>query len=460
MIKLNNFQEISLEEINKTREFGFNKALIVLPSGTGKTLIAVKDSLNYEKILYIAHHTELLEQTQLYFFPQINKKDIGNINELDCNKKVNFITIQKLNNNLNLYSKNSFDYIILDEAHHSPAPSYLKIINHFDFKFLLGLTATPYRLDQKKVLEIFDNNIIKVGNLFDAIKNGFLNPFNYYGFKDNINFEGLKFKGFDYDRSDLDKRLFIDERDKAIVEKYKTFCKDRKILAFCNSINHIKRCVKFFRDSGINCEEITHKTPIKKRKQIIKDFKKNKIKLIFSVNIFNEGIDFPDVDTVLLLRPTASATVFFQQIGRALRKSKGKKKSLILDFVGNHPYAHKSREWISNGHIFNKENKLEYIYPLGCDVNFESEVIDIMNKQLMSKLIKKIEVIAKDYLRIRKENRPLFKEEIFMNGSIRLKRFLYYFSWEDLMFYMDEKIKIKNIKFSLLSPPSNSLGIR
>ncbi len=461
-MRFNSFQEISLQELKETRRNNLRKALIVLPPGTGKTLIFVEDCLKYNKVLYLAPQIELLKQTRDYFLKYFNgDKTISKINELNVNKRFNFLTISKLKNRIKNIDKKLFDYVCIDEAHHSPAKTYIKIINHLNPPFLLGLTATPYRLDKKDILNIFDSNIIKVGSLFDAIKNGYLNKFDYYGFKDDIDLSGLKINGVDYNRKDLDRKLFVRERDIKIIEEYKNYCykNNRKTIVFCNSIRHAKRCHNFFKEQGIFGELVTYKTSKKAREIIFNNLRKGKVNLVFCVNIFNEGVDFPYVDTALLLRPTVSFTLFFQQIGRVLRVNKNKKKSLILDFVGNHPHSYKTREWISNGLVFQENQKPIYEFPLGCEVNFDKEVIDIMDKQIIFRLLKNIDLIVKDYLKIRLK-RPLFKEEIFLKGSKRLRAFLYYDNWQNLMFYMDEKINMKIIRQQELISLGLKLGIK
>jgi len=453
MKELNPFQEIAIEQIKVEKDKGADKILINMPPGLGKTLIAIKDSMNYKSVLYVAHHNELVKQTYNAFSEFITKDNlhlIKNEKSFDNLKKFNFVTIQLLKNYYKNLNKSVFDYIIIDEAHHSPAKTYKNIIDYFQ-SFLLGLTATPFRLDKNDVIELFNNNLITVGNLHDAIKRGYLTKFFYYGFKDNIDYTNIKKGKIDYNRKDLDKRLFIDERDSAIIEKYKKYAINKKTIGFCNSIKHVKRCVKFFKKEGIDCEEFTCDT--KERDKIFNKFKNGNLKLIFTVNIFNEGLDFPDADAILLLRPSMSYGLILQQIGRALRKHPKKEKALILDFVGNHPGAYKVRQVLSgNIYFFNSLiKKPTYIYPIDCEVHFEEKIEDDMNQQLILILMKNILEIVREYLKIKKEinknyKKIPFEEEILIYGNKTIQDFLYHIGIQELWYIMGENVKPKQIR--------------
>ncbi len=223
MKRLNPFQKIAIEQIKEERDKGANRILINMPPGIGKTLVAIKDSMNYKRVLYVAHHNELIKQTYDAFSEFVTKDKLHLIKDKkDFNnfKRFNFVTIQLLKNYYKNLNKSIFSYIIIDEAHHSPAKTYKNIIEYFQ-SFFLGLTATPFRSDKNDVIQLFNNNLITVGNLHDAIKKGYLTKFLYYGFKDNVDYTNIKRGEIDYNRRDLDKRLFIDERDYAVINKYK-----------------------------------------------------------------------------------------------------------------------------------------------------------------------------------------------------------------------------------------------
>ena len=454
MKRLNPFQKIAIEQIKEERDKGANRILINMPPGIGKTLVAIKDSMNYKRVLYVAHHNELIKQTYDAFSEFVTKDKLHLIKDKkDFNnfKRFNFVTIQLLKNYYKNLNKSIFSYIIIDEAHHSPAKTYKNIIEYFQ-SFFLGLTATPFRSDKNDVIQLFNNNLITVGNLHDAIKKGYLTKFLYYGFKDNVDYTNIKRGEIDYNRRDLDKRLFIDERDYAVINKYKEYAIYKKTIGFCNSINHVKRCVKFFKKEGIDCEGFTCDIKKKERNKIFNKFKNGNLKLIFTVNIFNEGLDFPDADVALLLRPSMSYGLILQQVGRALRKHPNKKTALILDFVGNHIGAFKIRQVLSGDiHFFNSLTKKPvYVYPLDCEVHFEEKVEDGINQQLTLIFMRNIQEIVREYIRIKKEaikwRKIPFEEEILIYGNKTIQDFIYHVGIFEMWYIMGENVKSKQIR--------------
>ena len=453
MVKiLNPFQEIALEQIKEIKLQGKSRIILNMPPGIGKNLIAINECLPYKKVLYLAHSNELIKQSYDAFNEDINKdelcliKDNKDFNKL---KRYNFVTIQRLKNHYLELDKNLFDYIIIDEAHHCPADSYRNILDYYD-SFYLGLTATPFRLDNQSVLELFYNNLITVGSLVDAINKGYLTPYSYYAFKDNIDYSKISVGKIDYNRKDLDRCLFIDKRDQAVINNYKEHALNKKTIAFCNSINHVKRSEYFFKKEGLNCESIVASTPLSERKKIFNDFKKGVVNLIFTVNIFNEGLDFPDADCVMLLRPTMSFGLILQQIGRALRKTPNKKTALILDFVGNHPYSYRVRQILSNNSFIYDYDlmKPKYVYPINCRVFFDKTIENCMDRQLLSFFIKDMINFVREYFKIKKQlaKRFLFTEDILIYGSKSLRDFLNHVGIFKLWFLMQEKVGIKTIR--------------
>ena len=452
MKTLNPFQEIALEQIKECKDKGIKKIILNMPPGIGKTLISIKESLPYRKVLYIAHHNELIKQTKNAFLEFCNKNEICLIQkkgDFDNLKRYNFVTIQLLKNHYHEISKDFFDYIIIDEAHHTPAQTYKKIMDYFNC-FYLGLTATPFRLDNQNVLNLFEDNLISVGNLQESINKGYLTPYSYFGFEDNIDYSKISYGKIDYNRKDLDKNLFINKRDYAVIKKYKEYALNKKTIAFCNSINHVKRSVNFFREKGISCESITCKTPIGEREKIFKKFVNGEENLIFTVDIFNEGLDFPDADCVMLLRPSKSLGLILQQIGRAIRKHPNKEKALILDFVGSHPFSYKTRQILSgNAFVFDYNLfKPKYVYPLKCDVHFESSIEQDMNYNLLSYFIKDMLNFVREYQKIKKQisKRILFTEDILIYGTQNLKDFLNHVGIFKFWIIMQEKVGIKIIR--------------
>jgi superfamily II DNA or RNA helicase len=414
-------QKRALEKLDTTRKSGNNKGLVVFATGLGKTYLSAFDIKQFKpkKALFIVHINEILKQSLNSFQDVLPKriKDMGYYigSNKEGDKKVLFASIQTLSRTKNLqkFKKNEFDYIIVDETHHTAAPTYKKIFSYFKPKFILGLTATPDRMDKKDILPFYDNNVVFRIDQEEAIKMGYLVPFHYYGFKDNIDYSKIYFNGFKYDVNDLNKLLMIKGRDNAIVKKFKEMGEDRKTIGFCVSIEHADWCAKSFRDAGIKAVAIHSKLDdsetgfdVKKRDQLINDFRNNKYQIAFVVNMFNEGVDFPDVECLLFLRPTESKTIFIQHMGRGLRLSPGKENVLILDFIGNYKTAGMvlSGLGINNGTLdlqkIKRRNKELYYYDNnGCKIEFENEVVDIFRK-LEANASKKVrkELINEEWL--------------------------------------------------------------
>ncbi|HEX5519180.1 MAG TPA: DEAD/DEAH box helicase [Candidatus Nitrosocosmicus sp.] len=388
-----------IETIQKLDEnFANNKYknMVVLPSGSGKThTIAFHvNKIKPGSFLYIVHRNEILYQTVKIFKEVcgewLRSMDIGVINEKnkDFDKPFIFATIQTLSIQKNLEQMNpKIAYMVIDEYHHVAAKSYETILDYFKPKFFVGLTATPYRLDSKDIHSYVENTIANEIDLFEGIKKNILVPFHYVGLYDNINYSDIKWNGYSYDISDLDKKLIIVKRDEAVLKEYneKIRLYNKPTIAFCNSINHVERMVSLFIQNGIKAIGITHKEKYKIRQEKIEGFKKGIYDIIFTRDILNEGVDFPECSAIMFLRPTISKTVFFQQLGRGLRKKEGKKDVLVLDYIGNYYKAFSRKSWLFefSGISTNENIKPEYKYelPNGSTVWFDSRVINIFDIQ-------------------------------------------------------------------------------
>ncbi len=388
------------------------KALVVLPSGAGKTILSAFYVQGIKgRVLYLVHRNEIIEQAikEFELVHNISDSQIGKFNQYhkQIDRKFIFATIQTLSRpkNLELFSKNYFEVIISDEHHHSCANSYQVVLNYFMPKKLLGLTATPYRLDGKNVLETVKNNVAYEMNITEGIKKKLLVPFEYLGLWDNIDYSDIQYQGKTYTQKDLDKKLLIDKRDNQIILEFKNKLKKRKTIGFCCSINHCKRCVKKFNEAGIPSETINYETKIEDRNRIIEGFRQRLYQVIFTRDIFNEGVDFPEVEGLLFLRPTVSKTIFLQQLGRGLRKSEGKKNVIVLDFIGNYMNAYIIREImkdiVETGASI--EHKSVFKYNPICTIKFDSKVIKLFDEQVKDKRGATKPILINEYLRVKKE---------------------------------------------------------
>ena len=346
----NSMQIEILEKLKSTRESGNNRGLVVAATGTGKTYLAAMDVKEFFKnrknssFLFIAHREELLDNAIKVFSDilHIEKENFGRI--FSGNKEVGhnmiFASIQSLRNCYKDFISDKFNYIIVDEFHHASASSYEKIIHYFKPEFLLGLTATPERMDGKDILALCDYNLVGEMGMRKAMEKDLIVPFHYFGVNDiTVDYEKIPYRNGKYDEEILLNDLSVSIRTDYIVEKMEKFGYDGKYMsgiAFCQNIKHALYMKNEFLRKDYKSELLTSKTNLTERSKILESFRNKEIEILCVVDILNEGIDIPDINLLLFLRPTLSSTVFIQQIGRGLRKSAGKDFVTIIDFIGNH----------------------------------------------------------------------------------------------------------------------------
>lgn len=338
-IKPNFMQRKALRELNRYRAMGQDKALVVAATGSGKTYLAAFDALNFspEHLLYIVHEGSILKRS-LSTFQSVFGGDVfmgeytGEHKDLDASFL--FSTNVSMCRSLELFDKKQFDYIIIDECHHAAADSYKRIIDYFEPEFLLGLTATPERMDNQDVYELFGNNVPYELRLRDALVNDLIVPFKYYGIRD--------------DRVDFSKEnerrmisQFVTEEHCEFVvehiEKHRVPNQKLKALAFCKTVSHAKMMAEAL-ESYYKTAYLTGKNDTGERVRAYEDLQSDRegtLEVLCAVDILNEGVDIPGVNMVLFLRPTESSTIFIQQLGRGLRKYDNKNYVPVVDFIGN-----------------------------------------------------------------------------------------------------------------------------
>jgi len=443
VIEPNYLQKEVLGALDYYRNRGWKKGVVILPTGTGKTYLSAFDTLKVKgRILFIVHRLDILSQSKESFEKIYPNEKLGLLTgeakENVEDSKVLFASKDTLRNPeiLQSFKQNEFDYIIVDEVHHGQAPSYRSVLQYFSPNyFMLGLTATPDRMDRKDIFELFDYQKIFEYSLNDAIENGFLVPYTYYGLMDNIDYNNIRYNGKKYNVADLDRTLIINKRNEKIFDEYILKGDGNKALGFCCSINHANAMAKFFNQKGIPAVAITTET--NNREQVIKDFRESKYTVAFTVDLFNEGIDFPDLQVLLFLRPTESKTVFFQQLGRGLRLCGCKNKVVIIDFIGNYKKANNLRKYLSKSSTekVNPQNgrieKIEYQYTPNCEVVFDTEVEEILDRQdTFEREITKEDLIDAYYTLNEQLNRKPSQEDINREGEFKISRYLSVFgSW-------------------------------
>lgn len=402
----------ALSGLSKLRDEGMDKGIVVASTGIGKTYLAAFDSLKYEKVLFVAHREEILNQAEISFknVRENFKTGFFRGNTRDLNVDGLFASVQTLGKkeylNEKYFSRDYFDYIVIDEFHHAVNKNYINIINYFKPKFLLGITATPERMDNKDVFQICDYNIAYEIRLTEAINKGYLCPFRYYGiYDDSVNYDNINLNRGRYNEKELEKSLMIDKRANLILKHYKKY-NSKQCIGFCSSKNHAEYMAKYFNENGVKACAVysgVGENSIN-RSEAIKKLVNGNIQIIFSVDMFNEGVDIKTLDMVMFLRPTESSTIFLQQLGRGLRLDKNKKYVNVLDFIGNYKKADMIPSLIGGRKKVNEKgnNPNEFEYPEDCIVDFDFELVDIY-KRLLSKDIKIKDLVKEEYFRIKEE---------------------------------------------------------
>lgn len=379
----------ALYALEKSRREGIDKALVQAATGIGKTYIAAFDSLGFSKVLFVAHREEILKQAAIAFrnVRNIDKCGFfcGNIKENNQNVILASVATLGQNDYLNdeYFARDYFDYIVIDEFHHAVNKQYINIMNYFTPKFLLGLTATPERLDGRDVYALCDYNVSYEISLQDSINRGMLVPFHYYGIYDEVDYSNMKYVSGKYLEDDLNRAYIDNSKRNELIYKYYRKYRSKRALGFCCSRKHAENMAKVFSQWNIKAVAVYSDADgefAEERDQAIKKLQTNEIRVIFSVDMFNEGVDIPEVDMVMFLRPTESPTIFLQQLGRGLRKSKGKEYLNVLDFIGNYKKVEKIPHWLSGSKVKQERNVSvteELTYPDYCIVDFDTRVIDI-----------------------------------------------------------------------------------
>jgi superfamily II DNA or RNA helicase/HKD family nuclease len=345
------FQERLLEQIALSRQQGHHRNLLVAATGTGKTVMAALDYLGLRetlpraRLLFVAHREEILTQSRATFQQALRDSLFGEFwvgGHRPQQFEYVFASIQSLNAaGLAHLDPTHFDIVIVDEFHHAAAQSYRLLLDHVRPVELLGLTATPERSDGLPILEWFDGRIAAELRLWDAIDQQRLVAFVYYGIHDNLDLREIPWRrGVGYDvqglsnlltGNDFQARFVLQELERRVDDLARM-----RTLGFCVSVEHARFMARVFRDAGVAATAIWSDTPDSERRAALSDLAARRVNVVFSVDLFNEGVDVPAVDTLLMLRPTDSPTLFLQQLGRGLRRSMGKTVCTVLDFVGHH----------------------------------------------------------------------------------------------------------------------------
>lgn len=343
------YQQKMLDDLDVERQVhGRHRNLVVAATGTGKTVVAALDyrrlaTTESPSLLFVAHRREILEQSMRTYREVLADGNFGELwvggSRPERGEHV-FASVQSLHaHGIHQIPVDAFDIVVIDEFHHAEAPTYRRIIDHLTPRDLLGLTATPERADGSDVRDFFDGRIASELRLWDALESDLLCPFHYFAVADNTDLSSITWRRGRYDEGELE-RLYTgnDARAAIVVRELSDKVADlesMRALGFCVSVAHAHYMARVFNNAGIPAVAVSGDTAALDRQQALSDLRARRINVLFAVDLFNEGLDIPEVDTVLFLRPTESATVFLQQFGRGLRRTRDKAVLTALDFVGH-----------------------------------------------------------------------------------------------------------------------------
>ena len=386
-------QSEALTALERTRADGFDRAFVVMATGLGKTWLAAFDSARptFRRVLFVAHRAEILRQSRDVFRRVRPGADLGLFmgDERAPDAEVVFASVQTLaqDRHLSRFDPTQFDYVVIDEFHHATAPTYRRVLRHFRPEFLLGLTATPDRRDGADLLALCGDNLVFDCGLAEGIRRGELSPFHYWGIADVTDYAPIPWRGGRFDPDTL--ATAIETRERAV--KALSEWRERgggPTLAFCSSISHARFMKEFFAAEGVRSAAVYSREDSDPRHGSVTDLQSGAIEVLFAVDVFNEGVDIPEIQTVLMLRPTDSPVVFLQQLGRGLRRTADNTALRVIDFVGNHhSFLSRPRTLLSLGirtpsdaEVLESLQSGDFELPPGCSVEFDLEAIEILGR--------------------------------------------------------------------------------
>jgi superfamily II DNA or RNA helicase/diadenosine tetraphosphate (Ap4A) HIT family hydrolase len=443
------YQSEALQALSETRAAGNTAGLVVLATGLGKTWLSAFDSndLNYSRILFVAHREEILTQAMKTFRAIRPSANLGLYTGLEKNPDADviFASIQTLARERHLlhFDPVYFDYIIVDEFHHAAATTYRRVISYFEPKFLLGLTATPERTDGGDLLSLCGDNLVYRRDVPDGIRLGLLSPFSYYGVPDEVNYENIPWRNSRFDEEELTNQVATNTRAQNALEQLEKHG-GKKTIGFCVSLRHADFMSEFFRKAGLRAVAVHSGQSSAPRAHSLEQLQNGDLDIVFAVDMFNEGVDLPDVDTILMIRPTESRILWLQQFGRGLRQRPGKILR-VIDYIGNHRvFLTKTRALLNLGdadrdvaYALDQLERGTFDLPPGCSVTYELETIKILRALIEPRQRgQALEAFYEDY-KDRVGQRPLALETL-NEGYNPISARPQHQSWLDFVQYMGD----------------------
>ncbi len=403
----NEAQIEALEKLRELRAAGETRAAVVAAPGIGKTYLATFDSQQYgvKSLLFLSHRLEHLSQAHRTFMRVFdNSRTYGRIYGGIDQSHADFVfaTVQSASSNRTILDRN-FDYVIVDEFHHAEAPSYQRILETISSSFLLGLTATPERQDGHDVLRLCDYNVAYEVRLVQAVNRGWLVPFHYFGVNDvTVDYSSIPWRSGGFDIDALENALMLEERVDEILKHAEEKGYDgirRATVGFCAGVRHAKFMADSFCRRGLVALAITGENNLDYREEVYKRFEDpaDPLEWLFVADVLNEGVDIPAINSIIFLRPTESATIFIQQLGRGLRQSEYCEVLTVLDFVGHHRMA-----WLAIDALHDKDagitassiKELDFTPPKNCEVILDRKTQEILDKIRRHTVPKKDQCLA------------------------------------------------------------------
>jgi superfamily II DNA or RNA helicase/diadenosine tetraphosphate (Ap4A) HIT family hydrolase len=384
-------QREALAALDATRRAGNSAGLVVLATGLGKTWLSAFDSSRpeFRRVLFVAHREEILAQALGTYRRVRPQAVLGHYTGVEKNPaaEVIFASIQTLGrkSHLEVFDPEDFDYVVVDEFHHASAATYRRLIDYFNPRFLLGLTATPERTDGGDLLALCQENLVYRCDLFEGIRRELLSPFHYFGVPDEVNYANIPWRSNRFDEEALTQAVATRSRAENALGQYRKRG-GKRTLAFCVSQKHADFIAEFFRAEGVRAVAVHSGEGSAPRATSLERLEAGELDCIFAVDIFNEGLDLPHIDTVMMLRPTGSRVLWLQQFGRGLRRAEGKERLTVIDYIGNHrTFLDKPRTLFDLGardadvlRTLQLVQSGQVELPPGCEVTYELEAIDIL----------------------------------------------------------------------------------
>ncbi|MEJ5365916.1 MAG: DEAD/DEAH box helicase family protein [Desulfosoma sp.] len=481
-IQANEAQQEALRRLDRLRRHGVSKAAVIAATGVGKTYLAAMDfkQSGAKRLLFVAHRENILDAALRSFRRVLGDEKFGVLygggNHAHDTGDSLFAMIQTLSreDHLGKFPREAFDYMVVDEFHHAMAPSYLRVVEYFRPKFLLGLTATPERMDGRDVLALCEGHVAYELRLLEAIDRGLLCPFHYFAIYDPVDYEQITWRGTHYDPDELTEALKNDTRTAILARNLKRYLPSFgkvKALAFCSSVAHARYTAHMLNtEHGIGAATLTGESPEEERSEAIRRLRdeSDPLQVLCVVDIFNEGVDIPELTHVLFLRPTLSFTVFLQQLGRGLRRVDRKEFVVVIDFVGNFRRAHVAPLALQG--FASEEEFAEAVrngvppvarLPKGCFLDIDTPVRRLWDEEIRKILRGQLgasERLKLLYLEIKEDlggKSPSLVDLVANSRGVDPQRFIHHFNgWLRTKLYCEEDLSA--FEKSLLDTPGEA----